>query len=112
MVALAGCGDTTIVQYVPLNPPPHSIKVRDPATVRMFTSRPGRPFVDVGEIQSRPGLPSADGTPEIYAKMRQKAGELGCDGLVLLGVQGSGAGLFRASCIVFSDAEKAPENDP
>lgn len=118
---LVGCG--TSIEFIPLNSPPHAAQPRPGSAVEVFTSsRPGRPFAEVGLIESRQesGL-SQDDASAIVTKMREEAGRRGCDGMIVLGpndetvVSGStsrGSGSvssttlkgYRATCIMYRDA--------
>jgi hypothetical protein len=123
-LALA-CG--TSIQYSPMNNPPHAMQPRPPEAVQVFMeSRPKEDFVEVGlfEAQARASGLAADDRAEVLAKMRERAGEMGCDGLIIAGsddkVEGyvsHGEGStttypgYRASCIVFTGAP-APAAPP
>ncbi len=78
-----GCG--TQIRSTIINPPPHAMQSRPPASVEVFTSAPprDRPFVDVAflEAEQESGY-STDGTEQFFAKLRGRAAQMGCDGLV------------------------------
>jgi hypothetical protein len=108
---LVSCGTT--VTAVQTNTPPRQMYPRSPLSVEVFTSAlPTRPYMDIGilEAQQSSGL-SQDSLPEIINALREKAGELGCDGIVLTDsanwvkaghlVKG-----FRATCILYTDSLK------
>ena len=133
-VVLAACG--TEVTYTSLRSAPTPMKPKSGEQVEVFMSqKPERAFVEVGmvESQQRNAGIGADDTSEILAKMRDEAGQQGCDGLILMGsndaVIGSGYGGpgygggmsvntkkgYRASCIVFTGAASpsvAPQSPP
>jgi hypothetical protein len=119
-----GCGVS--VEYVPLNTPPHAMKPRPPGSVDVYASnRPERPFVEVGMIEAQQESAYSQAPPEqIVAEMRGRAGELGCDGLMLTGgndavvgggsvANGSGSSWartlkgYRGTCIMYK-AEAPP----
>ena len=87
--------------------------------VEVFSQKaPERPFVEVYMIESQQQSGwSLDGQSEIVAAMREKAGRLGCDGLLLTGsndatrVTGGNGSVsshtlkgYRGVCIVYRDA--------
>jgi hypothetical protein len=123
LLALAACGTTT--RFAPLNQPPHHLQPRAPESVQVFTTAtPARPYIEVGLIQgTQESEYSFDDMPEIIAAMRVKAGELGCDGLVLNGPSSKGTesslGIvsgahhertlegFWGTCIAYTDRDPA-----
>ena len=55
-------------------------------SVELFTSgAPQRPHTDVAVMEAEPGL-SERSTGDLIARMRERAAEMGCDGLVVTGV--------------------------
>lgn len=105
---LFSCGTT--VTAVQTNTPPRQMYPRSPLSVDVFSSAmPTRPYMDIGilEAQQSSAL-SQDQLPEIINALKEKAGELGCDGIVLNDsanwvkashlVKG-----FRATCILYTD---------
>jgi hypothetical protein len=111
----AGCG--TAIEYTELNTPPGPMQPRDPGSVEVFTtSRPARPFTEVGLIESQQesGL-STDGMAEIIQQMRIVAGERGCDALIISGANDAVVGHanndhghvqtlkgYRGACVVYT----------
>lgn len=83
LVVLAGCGTT--VSATMINQPPHPMRPRPAHTVELFTSAPPqRPYVDVAYLEAEQDSDmSVDGTAEFFAKLRQRAGAMGCDGVVI-----------------------------
>jgi hypothetical protein len=94
---LLACG--TRVTYTQLNTPPAQMVPRHAAGVQVFTT--GAPY-------------SQDRQPQILDKLRQRAAEVGCDGIILLGSNDSVVGSvsggmgwtttlagYRATCIMF-----------
>jgi hypothetical protein len=81
-----GCG--TMIQATAINPTPHALLPRTPQSVQLYSSGPpqGRSYVDVAylEAQQESGY-SLDNTPQFIAKLRARAAQMGCDGLVLGG---------------------------
>ena len=82
---LVACGTTT--RFVATNPSPHPLKPRPPAQVHLYTTgAPQVPYVEVGIIQSRQSSDfSTHDMPEILADMRNEAGKIGCDGVIVNG---------------------------
>jgi hypothetical protein len=82
----AACGTTT--SYSPTNPSPRAMQPRAPEQVYVYTTAlPQVPFVEVGIIVSRQSSTmSVHRMPEILAAMRKEAARLGCDGLIINGV--------------------------
>lgn len=72
------------IDYSPLNAPPRAMGPRDPATVEVFVERrPERPVVEVGQFEIEQNSPASGGMSTMVEKLRTRAGELGCDGLIL-----------------------------
>lgn len=105
------------VDYIPLNAAPHAMAPRPPEKVAMFqTVLPDRPYVEVANIE----VQSASDAASVMDRLRQEAGEHGCEGLILIGTKDSttitanrnmvtstqNTG-FRATCIVFKDSPPA-----
>jgi hypothetical protein len=82
---LLGCG--TSIGVTPLNTSPRALQARSPADVEVFmTAAPPYPYVDVAYLEAeQQSEMSVDGTNEFIAKLRVRAAEIGCDGLVLGG---------------------------
>ena len=80
----AGCGHS--LTYTALNAPPRPLAPRAPASVELYmTAQPTRPNVEVGYFEIEQQSPASGGTPEMISKLRLRAGEVGCDALVLTG---------------------------
>ncbi|CAN5916941.1 hypothetical protein BH11MYX4_BH11MYX4_60920 [soil metagenome] len=118
-LGLTGC---VKVDYIPLNAAPRPMTPRDPDKVTVFqTQRPDRPYVEVATIE----VVSPNGPTSAMERLRQEAGERGCDALVLTGTkdsttitatnrtvtstQNSG---YRGTCIVFTDGDAPPPVAP
>lgn len=116
-IPLGACGTT--VHYAATNASPRSLASRPSQTVEVFTATmPERPFVEVGLLEAQQSSAvSFDDQPAVLAKLREEAGRIGCDGLVLLGANDSvvgGGGKqsshtatlkgYRATCVVYRDA--------
>ena len=84
LLVLAACG--TAIRATAINPAPHPMHARPPASVVVYTSGPpqGRSYVDVAylEAEQESGY-SADNTPQFVAHLREQAAAMGCDGLVI-----------------------------
>lgn len=113
---VAGCGTT--ISATQINPAPHAIRSRDPATVEVFTSGPPHDvrYVDVAFFEAeQESAYSVDDTKDFIAQLRVRAASLGCDGLVIGGVTNAASvtvdsltpknkkGL-TATCIMYVDA--------
>jgi hypothetical protein len=111
---LLACG--TRVTYTQLNTPPAQMVPRHAAGVQVFTTgAPQQPFVEVGLLEAQQeSAYSQDRQPQILDKLRQRAAEVGCDGIILLGSNDSVVGSvsggmgwtttlagYRATCIMF-----------
>lgn len=96
--------------FLPANPPPRPLSPRRTEEVQLFINeRPAAAFVEIGVITSQGGT-----TEEAYWALRQRGGELGCEGLIYGGsadrvVQDGGSVPgHRATCIVYRDPAAAP----
>jgi hypothetical protein len=118
LLCAAGCGTTATATYLtdePMSAPPRAAR-----SVRIFASGPpARPHEDIALIhvdQTR-GL-NEQGTEVMLDRLKQQAGEMGCDGVVLQGFRdrtgwrGSDSFLalldpdattLDATCIVFTE---------
>ena len=118
-LGLTGC---VKVDYIPLNASPRPMVPRDPEKVTVFqTQRPDRPYVEVATIE----VVSPSGPASAMERLRQEAGERGCDAIVLTGTKDSttitatnrtitsteNSG-YRAACIVFTDDAAPPPVAP
>jgi hypothetical protein len=85
---------------------------RDPADVHVFTSgRPGRNYHEVAMLEAQQeSIYSFDGEGTVFAKLRRRAGEMGCDGLIVIGPNDAVEGThrmtetrrgYRGTCIVY-----------
>lgn len=110
--SLCACG--TAIRQTPVNSPPIPMAPRAAAAVEVFTSgAPARPHVDVALLEAQPESAfSGSVNAEVIEQLRQRAGELGCDGLVLMTIQDSAR--FRiphaeltATCIVYTPVATA-----
>lgn len=83
-VLFAGCAAQ--VSSTQVNQPPAPMFRRPAESVELFTSgAPQRPHTDVAVMEAEPGL-SERSTGELIGRMREKAAAMGCDGLVVTGV--------------------------
>jgi hypothetical protein len=109
----SGCG--TALGFIPTHSPPHELNIHRADQVELFmAARPTRPYVEVGMIESQQEQYSQDTSAEVLEKMREFAGQRGCDGLVIftsndaeLGPQQVGGASrqlvgYRGSCIVYT----------
>ena len=111
------CGLETSVTTV--NAPPRPLSKRAPESVEVYTSSPPeRPHVDVAilEVVEESGSSEFD-TGEMLARLRQLAGDNGCDAIHVSGALNRGPGAevlltdypasregLAATCLVFTDA--------
>jgi hypothetical protein len=96
-VASAACGAS--LSFTRTDGGVRATQPRGPVQVELFTTgRPLRPNVELGVMESDRGS-SRDEDAQVLAKMREYAGELGCDALVLLD---EAAGPHRGSCLIYT----------
>ncbi|HKA91924.1 MAG TPA: hypothetical protein VKE22_29880 [Haliangiales bacterium] len=120
LLFLAACGTT--ITAVPTNRPLRVMSPRDPMSVEMFTSGiPQRPYVEVAYLESQQESDlSFDNAPTVMMKMREEAGKMGCDGLIIGGAndavvggtfRGTGSTTtlrgYRGTCIQWTDGPQA-----
>ncbi len=110
LLLVAACG--TSISFAPTNTAPKGLQKKKPSDVEVFLSgKPDRPYREIGllEAQQQSGW-SLDSQTKVLAKLRAKAGEYGCDGIIMLGANDSVVGDkngtttlkgYRAACIVF-----------
>ena len=79
----AGCGTT--ISTTAINPAPRAARARPAHTVQIFSSGPpSQPYVDVAYLEAEQDTGfSFDDTPEFFQRLRERAGQLGCDGVVV-----------------------------
>jgi hypothetical protein len=120
----AACG--TELNYIETARPPRNLFVRGPEQVEVFmTSKPTRPFVELGMIESQQESLSLDDAQAVVAKMREFAGECGCDALVIFAgndtTKTSGGKDFtssrtlkgyRGACLVYTGPAAKPAAEP
>ncbi len=100
--------------WVPLAEPPRPMVERGPDDVEVFTAKaPQRGFREVGIISVEQGLSEASAT-ELLAQLRKRAGERGCDAVVLRdsnyvpsGPRWAERG-YRGTCVVYTLTEDDP----
>jgi hypothetical protein len=115
---LVGCAETG--GFHPTNPSPRILVPRAVDQVQVFsTGFPTRPFVEVGTLNSAE-VTDFLGSP--MEKLRQKAAQVGCDGVVVsghmqsserssssLGISSSSsASAVTGSCIVYTEPQQPP----
>src|SRR5262245_59658682 len=83
LLAATGCG--TSITATALNQSPKPLAPRSPESVEIFASAPpGRPYVDVAYLEAEQQSDmSVDGIGAFITKLRRRAAEMGCDGVVL-----------------------------
>lgn len=113
---LASCG--TKVTFTPTNEPPQQMAPKAAAAVEVFMGQqPGQPYLEVGYFEAQQqSVYSSGSSKKILDKLRERAGKMGCDGIIVLGtadrVVGDNTGTatlkgYRASCFVYT-ADAAP----
>lgn len=123
MTLSAGCGISTSATF--LRPPPRTLLPRSGDSVEVFgAGPPSRPHIDLALIEAEQESSNTFGdTPELIAQLRQKAGELGCDALVLTDLYARVDSLstlvtgntydrkgISGTCIVYTEAAVAAES--
>lgn len=112
---LAACGGTS-TYFTQTGRWPDQRLAKPPRAVRVHTTRPTDPYVEVGILQSQPRDQfSGARMAEMIAAMRKLAGRLGCDGIILKGVSAASGGSqnggnqgYWSSCIVYRPRTTAP----
>jgi hypothetical protein len=123
LVAVAGCGTSTRTTLV--NPAPHAMPPRSPASVEIFTSgAPARPHTDVAIIEAEESSSfSLADTSDMLNALRERGARMGCDAVVVGGSSSRDPGLndtetwlvdnpkgrkgFFGTCIVYTDTKAA-----
>jgi hypothetical protein len=128
MLLWCGCGGPTL-SFARTSTPPHELRPQPPEKVEIFMAAPpSRPYVELGMLESSVMFDgdNADSMPELINDMREYAGRLGCDALVILGKNdgvttgfGKHGGAsakykgYRGSCLVYVPAlAAAPADQP
>src|SRR5205823_3133780 len=89
---LAGCIYETPVQYTPINHRPHPMPFRAPESVEVLTTvAPSRPHIDVGLLEIEQGV--QEDTPQMVARLRERAAATGCDAIVVMNLGHSASGI-------------------
>lgn len=93
LLLAAGCG--TSIHATTLNSSPVPMAPRPAHAVELFTSgAPHRPHVDIALLEAEESSSfSLDKTPEMLGKLREKAGAMGCDAIVIGGMSSRDPGL-------------------
>ncbi len=93
LLVAAGCG--TSIHHTHLNPSPVVMTPRPAMAVELYTSgAPARPHVDVLLLEAEESSSfSMDKTAEMLGKLRERAGALGCDAIVIGGMSSRDPGL-------------------
>lgn len=85
LASLSGCAAS--IQATAINRSPVPMTARPVDSVEVFTSGPpSRPHTDILLLEVKPGY-DANTTPEEIALLRQQAAAMGCDAVVINGVQ-------------------------
>jgi hypothetical protein len=99
-ILLAACEPS--VYHTAINPAPHPMAARPPASVEVFTSSaPTRAHTDVSILHAE-----AHDFPhpmdDLVESLREDAGKLGCDGVVVVVRRDDGRSL-DGTCIVYTN---------
>jgi hypothetical protein len=120
VLVLGGCG--TFVNAAALNAPPRPLTPRPADAVEVYSSSPpAKAHVDVAIIQAdQINRMSEAELPEMIAKLREKAGEMGCDAIFISGASeragasgdahlfDPGSHLLMATCIEYLEPNPLP----
>ena len=107
VLPLVAC--THVFTYTKLNDPPHALTPRRPDDVEVFKVQPpGREDVEIGMLETKKPVFDRDAeiSPTMIERFRRKAGELGCEFIVLESKKPVNAGpersdRYRAACVVY-----------
>jgi len=85
LTALLATGCGTSIGVTPINASPRPLRPRPPAAVEVFlTQAPSRPYVDVAYLEAEQESElSGDAVPAFLDKLRYRAAQIGCDGLIV-----------------------------
>jgi hypothetical protein len=118
LVVVAACG--TNLSQTQINPAPHAMTARSPASVEIFASAPPtRPHVDVAILQAQQQAYSLDDQADMIRQLREQAAQLGCEALVINGADNGSFGDhhntwtlhgYFATCIAYTDAPPSLAN--
>jgi hypothetical protein len=104
IVMLVGCGTSVRTTMVasPLQASPRPLAPRTVESVEMFLSGPPqRPYVDLALLEGEQTSSfSMHETPQILGAVRERAAQLGCDGIVFRGVTNRMPGLGDAETLI------------
>lgn len=107
---ISSCG--TAVKVASLNDSPRALSAKSEKDVAIYTIVPEKKFVEVKLLEARQEVFTNDDIDQVIQKMRAKAAELGCDGVIIRGksdeyVSGQYGGKqlsgYTGVCIVFVD---------
>jgi hypothetical protein len=112
LIVLGGCG--TFAETTPLNAPPHALSPRPPEDVEVYSSSPpAKAHVDLALIQVDQRNGTTADMAEMVAKVREQAGQMGCDAIFVSGASeragasggahllDPGSHLLLATCIAY-----------
>ncbi len=93
LLLCVGCG--TSIHATTLNPSPVAMQPRPAMAVELYTSgAPHRPHVDIALLEAEESSSfSLDKTAEMLGKLRERAGAMGCDAIVIGGMSSRDPGL-------------------
>ena len=114
-----GCG--TFVEATALNAPPRALSPRPVDAVEVYSSSPpAQAHVDVALIQANQINGMNAELPEMIAKLREKAAQMGCDAIFISGASeragapgdahlfDPGSHLLLATCIAYREPSPIP----
>ncbi|MEO6952881.1 MAG: hypothetical protein ABI321_13835 [Polyangia bacterium] len=107
VVPLVACTHT--FTYTKLNDPPHALTPRRLEDVEVFkVEPPGRENVEIGMLETKRPVFDRDAeiSPTMIERFRKKAGEFGCEFIVLdsmkpVNASATRSDRFRAACVVY-----------
>jgi hypothetical protein len=94
LIGFGGACGAASTQYTELNPPPHPLAPKDPAAVEVLTVSPGRPFVEVGTIDTNFYGGAWDPTAAARKAAVEEGAKRGCDAVIMK---------REVACIVYTD---------
>ncbi|HEX3854770.1 MAG TPA: hypothetical protein VHW01_27605 [Polyangiaceae bacterium] len=119
IAVVGGCG--TFVEATALNAPPRALTPRPADAVEVYSSSPpAKAHLDVALIQADQINGTNAQLPEMVAKLREKAGQMGCDAIFISGASeragapgdahlfDPGSHLLLATCVAYLEPTPIP----
>lgn len=108
-LASSTCGRPN-VSTVRTNPPPRPPEQRSPDMVEVLSVPPAdRPYVEIGLIDASQDAFSTVTQAQFIAELKERAGEMGCEAVVLRAdtVKGASRSGYRGTCLMFRNPSDA-----